>query len=185
MFTQAGPVLRVRISSESLIRTNEAISDATTPERALSEIGQMRFHAEHTVLMRLIDRLTARARAMRTEKITILGSGEIDLMLALARLGYADVTCRDVARTPHIPTEAADLVIAPSVKDDAELETAVAEAKRTLRPGGVFLARVSKLARSAALGEPTWKGFQVVAWHDDGPAHLLLRCLKVAQACTA
>lgn len=142
----------------------------------------MRFHAEHAVLMRLIDRLTAPARVTRAEKITILGSGEIDLMLALARLGYVDVTCRNVSGVPHIAIEAADIVIAPSVEDGADLEAAATEAGRTLKPGGVFLLRVSKAATRAKLAEPAWRGFDVVAQHEDGPAHLLIRCLKSAQA---
>ena len=81
--------------------------------------------------------------AKHSDKVTILGNQEIDLVLALARQGFLDVTCREAARGPHISTDAADIVLVPSVRSETELASAAAEAKRALKRGGMFLAGFS------------------------------------------
>jgi hypothetical protein len=102
----------------------------------------------------LADRMAALA-AKPTDKVTILGQAEIELLLALSRMGFAEVTCRDVARGPHIASDPADIVVAPAVKGEAELERAVKEAGRSLRRNGLFVARLVGLSNSAlsAVGE--------------------------------
>ena len=86
------------------------------------------------------------ADARLTDKVTILGQAQIDLLLALAKKGFVDVSCRD-ARGPHVATDAADVVVAPAIASEAEL--AAAEARRSLKHSGVFLARLADLSVAA------------------------------------
>jgi hypothetical protein len=90
------------------------------------------------------------ADARLTDKVTILGNTQIDLLLALAKKGFVDVSCRK-ADGPHVAGDAADVVVAPSIASETELAVAAAEARRSLKQSGVFLARQANLS-SAALG---------------------------------
>jgi hypothetical protein len=81
--------------------------------------------------------------AKHSDKVTILGNREIELVLALARQGFVEVTCRGTAPGPHIASDAADFVVAPAVESETELALAAVEAKRALKRGGLFLARFS------------------------------------------
>jgi len=95
------------------------------------------------------------AAAKHTDKVTILGNGEIEFLLALARQGFVEVTCRAAAGGPHGALEEADLVLVPMVKSEGELALAAAEACRGLKQGGMFLARLADLSAAAlaAIGE--------------------------------
>jgi hypothetical protein len=90
------------------------------------------------------------ADARLTDKVTILGRAQIDLLLALAQKGFVDVSCRN-ADGPHVTADPADVVVAPAIASEAELVVAAAEARRSLKQSGVFLARLADLS-SAALG---------------------------------
>lgn len=90
------------------------------------------------------------ADAKLTDKVTILGHAEIDLLLALARKGFMDVSCRN-ANGPHVASDAADVVVAPAVANETELAAAATEARRALKQNGIFLARLANLS-GAALG---------------------------------
>jgi hypothetical protein len=94
------------------------------------------------------DSMTAAARF--TDKVTILGNSEIDLLLALSKKGFLDVSCRN-ADGPHVACDAADVVVAPAVANEIELAAAAAEARRSLKRSGVFLAQLANLS-NAALG---------------------------------
>jgi hypothetical protein len=90
------------------------------------------------------------ADAQLTDKVTILGNTQIDLLLALAKKGFVDVSCRNV-HGPHIAADDADVMVAPAIANESELAVAAAEARRSLKQSGVFLARLANLS-SAALG---------------------------------
>lgn len=107
----------------------------------------MKTDAEATA--ELAERMVTLAAARTSDKVTILGNGEIALVLALARQGFMAVTCREAARDPHAASDAADIVLAPMVKGETELVEAAAEACRTLKHGGVFLARLADLSGAA------------------------------------
>ena len=100
------------------------------------------------------DRMTALA-ARPTDRVTILGDGEIDLLLALSQRGFAEVTCRKTESRCRAASGAADIVVAPHVRGEAELESAVKEAERSLKRNGLFVARLVGLSNAAmtAIGE--------------------------------
>jgi len=61
-----------------------------------------------------------------TDKVTILGNREIELLLTLARQGFIEVTCRETAGGPHAESDDADLVLVPMVKSETEFALAAA-----------------------------------------------------------
>src|SRR5277367_3638546 len=48
----------------------------------------------------LAERIVSLAAAKPTDKVTILGNREIELLLTLARQGFIEVTCRETAGGP-------------------------------------------------------------------------------------
>ena len=49
----------------------------------------------------LAERIVSLAAAMPTDKVTILGNREIELLALLLRQGFVEVTCREIqVRTP-------------------------------------------------------------------------------------
>jgi len=103
----------------------------------------------------LAERIVSLAAAKPTDKVTILGNREIELLLTLARQGFIEVTCRETAGGPHAESDDADLVLVPMVKSETEFALAAAEACRHLKQGGVFLARLADLSAAAlvAIGD--------------------------------
>jgi hypothetical protein len=93
--------------------------------------------------------VTALTGAKSTDKVTILGRGAIDLLLALAEQGFVAVSCRGIARGPHLPTDTADVVLAPAIASETELAAACEEAKRSLKQDGVFLAKIARVAMAS------------------------------------
>jgi hypothetical protein len=77
------------------------------------------------------------SNARLSDRVTIIGRGELGLLLELSRRGFAEAACIDPSG-PRASGEAEILWIATR-GSDAEFATMLARFERSLRPGGVIL----------------------------------------------
>jgi hypothetical protein len=91
---------------------------------------------------RFVDGIAIIARTRPTDRVTVIGENEIDLLRALAKRGYVAVNCVGLSDTRRFSGNIADVVVAPTVKSDWEFGAAAAEAKRSLKQGGTFIAEL-------------------------------------------
>ena len=121
---------------------------------------------------RLADESIIWAGAKTGDRVTIIGSAQIDLLVEFVHRGFANVACRAATGCPHAADLEADLVIAPALHDDRELMTTISQIRRCLRSGGTLLVQTAKsmsvaLARSKDILQP--QGFAFVGMHRAKP----------------
>jgi hypothetical protein len=93
--------------------------------------------AQH--IMKLVGRI-------RTDRVIVVGCEHIELLIQLARQGFAEVTCLATMAAPNAGEMSADIIIAPAVDREPELAAVLSRLERGLRPDGVlFLSTAGSL----------------------------------------
>ena len=87
----------------------------------------------------LAEEFLAASAALPTDRVIIVGSDQLKLLIALLRCGFAKVDCLSAICGPHPPRGEADIVIAPDVRSVTELHNVLHRFACTLRPRGVLL----------------------------------------------
>jgi len=105
---------------------NASIPAAASPELALQA-----------------DQLVALSGAGSADNIVIAGAGQLDLLIALTRAGFASAACQSIHQAPHLAHETADVILAPAIRGEAELRAVLRWFAPHLRRGGVFVLRPS------------------------------------------
>lgn len=75
----------------------------------------------HRISTDAAEELVAASAAAPSDKVIIVGSGQIDLLMVLLGHGFANVDCLSADGGPHPPKGETDLVIA-AVRTDIELQ---------------------------------------------------------------
>lgn len=91
--------------------------------------------------------LVVAAAAHPSNKIIIAGADRVDMMIDLLRRGFRDVACQAATCGPHARAGQADIVIAPDIRSEAELQTVLRRFGSALRPHGVLVMREAIAAR--------------------------------------
>jgi len=89
--------------------------------------------------------LVAATEATPSDRITVLGGGQIELLIAFLRHGFDDVACLSSTRNGSGVGEA-DIVIAPAIDNETELAALLCSLGRALRPGGNLVVRLTETA---------------------------------------
>lgn len=92
----------------------------------------------------LAEEAIALTGAKPTDRVTILGRGQIDLLVEFAHRRFRRVECHAAEGCHSAAEMKADLVVAPSVRDERELMLTASDAGHCLRAGGVFLVRTAR-----------------------------------------
>jgi hypothetical protein len=92
----------------------------------------------------LAEEIVAASAASPSAKVIIVGSGQLDLLIALLRRGFANVDCLSPDGGPHPPKGETDLVIA-AVRTDVELQHVLRRFGGVLHSGGRLLMHVAAL----------------------------------------
>jgi hypothetical protein len=132
---------------------------------------------------RFVDGVTELAHTTPGDRVTILGDDEVELVSALANRGFAAVKCCGLASGPQISRNSADVVLAPTLKDDADFGTAAADAKRALKKGGVFVAELPETSDTDFLNlldVLSLNDFTDISKRDDPSGLQILCCRKLA-----
>jgi hypothetical protein len=136
----------------------------------------------------LTEQLIKLAGAKPTDRVTIVGCEQIDILIEFAGRGFVEVTCRAAMGGPNAEEASADLVVAPAVHSQAELLAILSRLSRCLRPGGALL------FGTADPRPATWKrrlpglltqyGFVLVRKHiESADVHIL--CCRKLSTCQA
>ena len=97
----------------------------------------------------LADALVAASGARAKDRITIVGSGQIELLVALVRRGFANVACRAAGTALPPARGEADILLAPTVEGEADLRCIVRQFGASLAAHGALVIRAND---SAGLG---------------------------------
>jgi len=89
-------------------------------------------------------RFVSAAAAKPPDHVVVIGSGQIELLLAFLHQGFSNVDCLSSARGPRPQPDTADIVIAPDVTCEAALLPILQRFTGTLRRHGVFIVRFAK-----------------------------------------
>jgi hypothetical protein len=89
----------------------------------------------------LADALINASGARRTDRVVIAGRGNLDLLVALCRRGYAHAASQAADQGPHIGGTAADVLLAPNISSETELTAVLSRLGRRLRDGGTLVVR--------------------------------------------
>ena len=92
----------------------------------------------------LAEEMVAASAAPPSAKIIIVGSGQLDLLVAFLRRGYANVDCLSGDCGPHPPTGETDLVIT-AVRSEAELRHILRRFGSVLHSGGRILLHLAAI----------------------------------------
>ena len=76
-------------------------------------------------------------------RVLLVGSDQIELLIALASCGFAEVTCRSAQAGPGIAERSADVVLAPTLYHQHEYAASLRRIERALRPGGMLIVGIS------------------------------------------
>jgi hypothetical protein len=87
----------------------------------------------------LTEQLIKLAGAKPTDRVTIVGPEQIEMLIELAGRGFVEVTCCAAKGGPNAGEGPVDLVVAPAVHSEAELLAILARLSRSLRPGEELL----------------------------------------------
>jgi hypothetical protein len=132
----------------------------------------------------LTEQLIKLAGAKPADRVTIVGRGQIELLIAFAGRGFVEVTCCAAMGGPNAEEASADLAVALAVHSEAELLAILSRLRRSLRPGGALLLGTAdpRLA--------TWKrrrpellaryGFVLLRKHIQSPGVDILCCRKLS-----
>lgn len=77
------------------------------------------------------------------QAVTIVGTGQIDLLAALCRRGVARAACRAPQGGPHDPAAPADLLIIVDPRREPDLRRALGSLGRTMRAGSRVVLRLA------------------------------------------
>jgi hypothetical protein len=105
---------------------------------ALLDHGQDRSTADA-----LADELIAAAYAHPSDKIVIAETDQLELLITFLRRGFMDASCVSAAREPGPKFDDADILIAPSLHGEADLNHILRFLGGALRPGGVLVIRAA------------------------------------------
>jgi hypothetical protein len=132
----------------------------------------------------LTEQLIKLAGAKPTDRVTIVGCEQIEMLIGLAERGFVEVTCCAAMGGPNAGEAPVDLVAAPAVHSEAELLAILSRLSRGLRPGGALLFGTAN-PRPA-----TWKrrlpqlltryGFVLVRKHVESTDVHILCCRKLS-----
>ncbi len=93
----------------------------------------------HSIPSVVANELVTAAAAHPADKVIIAGAGHLELVIALLRHRFSNVDCLSPECGPHPRAGAADVVIAPAVRSEAELRHILHRFGCTLRPRGVLM----------------------------------------------
>jgi hypothetical protein len=91
------------------------------------------------VASHLVKELITLAGARPTERVIVVGCEHIEVLIALAQRGFIEVACRTAASGPNAGEAPADLLVAPTVRSEAELLVILSRLNCCLRPGAALL----------------------------------------------
>ena len=86
----------------------------------------------------LARRLVTASGARPADVVTIAGSGHIEILIELIRRGFSDVLCRSAVDGPHMATPPADVLLAPNVTSETDLDSVLKRLGSDLRPCGIL-----------------------------------------------
>lgn len=89
----------------------------------------------------LADELLAVSAADRAGKVIIVGQDRIDLLLALFERGFTSVDCLSAVCGPRPRRASTDVVLAPAVRSECDLQQTLHRFGGALRPHGVLVVR--------------------------------------------
>ena len=70
----------------------------------------------------LAHEVVAASGARPTDNVTIAGTEHIEILIELIRRGFSHVLCRSAEHGPHMAAPPADILIAPNIKSETELQ---------------------------------------------------------------
>jgi hypothetical protein len=88
--------------------------------------------------------LIAASDARPSDKVMIVGVGQLDLLIDFVRRGFVDVSCQSAAFGLSPATRDTDVLIAPAMHTEFEFSSVLRRLGRALRPRGVLVAQVSE-----------------------------------------
>ena len=137
----------------------------------------------HDPASRFVEELITLAGAKPTDRIIVAGCEHIEVLIALARCGFVEATCRTAVSGPSAGEASADLIIAPTVHSEAELLAILSRLSRGSRAGGALLFGTAG-SPSAAWQKRRPKllarhGFVFVREHNGSAAPRILCCRKL------
>jgi hypothetical protein len=77
--------------------------------------------------------------ARTADNVTIAGTEHLEILIELIRRGFSHVLCQSSDHGPHMAAPPADILIAPNVKSEADLQAVLTRLGRDLRPRGVLV----------------------------------------------
>jgi hypothetical protein len=81
-----------------------------------------------------------------SDRITIVGANQFELLITFLQRGFDDVACVSSMRSVSPRRAAADIVIAPALESEKALEDFLRCLNRALGPGGTVVVRLSEAA---------------------------------------
>jgi hypothetical protein len=98
----------------------------------------------------LVEQAIRLGAARPDDRVTIVGGGEIEVMIALASHGFLEVDCRGAARVGLGGRGTADCVIVPAVDNETKLAGLLKALGAALRPGGTLVLNLPNSMSRAA-----------------------------------
>ena len=132
----------------------------------------------------ILNRLLRLAGARPSERVCVCGPEGFDTMLALERLGYAQVCCVSALPCPWAADAPSDLLLLTGPMTPAALAAALARALPRLREGGVLAARETGLQDDALIVQVLAACGRVAGWRVHDLADDCLIALQVVRAST-
>ena len=130
-------------------------------------------------------KLIEAAGAHAADRITIAGTRNLDLLLALYEHGFAHVACQAVTQgCPHDAQSAADILLIPHLAEESELDAVLRGLGPVLRAGGTLVLgcaggqpAATRLRRKLAA-----RGYVPESWMGGGEPDDLVLCARKGSA---